>query len=87
MNEIKLIDDHIFKMAAPEEALLFDAFLILDPGLPDKILWQKNVHKAVLQYSRKKLKTEIESVHQKLFSEPVHQSFRQRILGMFSLNS
>jgi hypothetical protein len=37
----------------------------------------------VQQYGRKKLKAEIESVHQQLFGEPLHQTFRQKIMHLF----
>jgi hypothetical protein len=84
LNEIKLIDEHIFKNGSTEDKLLFDAMLILNPALNDKLMWQKKTHSVVLQYSRKKLKAEIESVHQQLFNEPAHQSFRQRILSLFN---
>jgi hypothetical protein len=84
LNEIKLIDDHIFNMNTPEDALVFDAMLIINPGLSNQIMWQKKAHALVQQYGRKKLKAEIEMVHQRLFTEPVNQTFRQKILGLFS---
>jgi hypothetical protein len=84
LNEIKLIDDHIFDKSTCADALLFDAMLILDPGLSNKVMWQKKTHSLIQQYGRKKLKAEIDSVHRKLFDEPEHRSFRQRILGLFS---
>ena len=83
LNEIKQIDDHLFSRGTTEEALLFDAMLLFDPGLSYRVLWQKKAYVLVQQYSRKKLKAEIESVHKQLFSEPVHQSFRQKILNLF----
>jgi hypothetical protein len=84
LNEIKLIDDHIFNQGTHEDALLFDAMLILNPGLSNQIMWQKKAHAMVQQYGRKKLKVEIEAVHRKLFNEPAHKTFRQKILGLFS---
>ncbi len=84
LNEIKLIDERLFKLAAPEDALLFDALLILNPGLQEQVMWQKKTHAVVQQYSRKKLKNELEAVHQKLFNEPEHRSFRERIVRLFS---
>ncbi len=83
LNEIKQIDDHLFSQATVEDALLFDAMLIIDPNLSYKIMWQKRAHQLVQQYSRRTLKAEIESVHQKLFNEPANQSFRQRIMNLF----
>ena len=84
LNEIKLIDDHIFNKNTQEDALMFDAMLILNPGLSNQIMLQKKAHAIVQQYGRKKLKAEIEEVHRQLFSEAAHQTFRQKILGLFS---
>ena len=83
LNEIKLIDDHLFGTAAVEDKLLLDALLILDAGMSVKIEQQKKIHFFIQQYSRKKMKAEIEAVHRQLFNEPLHQSFRQKILGLF----
>jgi hypothetical protein len=83
LNEIKLIDGYIFNSNSPEDALLLDALLILNPELPGQIVWQKTAHAMVQQYSRKKLRAEIETAHQRLFNEPAHQSFKQRILNIF----
>jgi len=83
LNNIKLIDDHLFNKGSIEDRLLFDAMLIIDPTLSDRTSWQQKTHALVQQYSRKKLKAEIESAHQQLFTQPEHQSFRQRILRFF----
>jgi len=83
LNEIKLIDGYIFNNNPTEDTLLFDALLIINPQLSGQVVWQKKTHVIVQQYSRKKLKAEIESVHQKLFSQPSHRNFRQKIWSIF----
>ncbi len=83
LNEIKLIDDHLFGTCTTEDALLFDALLILDTSLPEKVALQKATHTIINQYGRKMLKAEIETVHRQLFSQPEHRSFRQKILSLF----
>ncbi len=83
LNEIKLIDGYIFNNNPVEDALLFDAMLIIDPALSDQIVWQKKTHAIVRQYSRKQLKAEIELAHQKLFNQPEHINFTQKILSFF----
>ena len=83
LNEIELIDGYIFNNSSTEDALLFDAMLIINPALSNQIAWQKRTHAMVQQYSRKKLKAEIETVHQKLFNEPAHKNFKQKILSFF----
>jgi hypothetical protein len=84
LNEIKQIDEHILKLAAPDEALLFEARLILNPALSGKVEWQRQAHHYISRYSRKALKSEIQSVHQQLFTLPRHARFRQRIFSLFS---
>jgi hypothetical protein len=84
LNDIKLIDEHLFNSGSPEDGLLFDAMLILNPVFKDDITWQKKAHQVVRMYSRKKLKVEIETVHRQLFNEPKHRNFRQRVLSFFS---
>lgn len=83
LNEIRLIDGYIFNNNPAEDALLLDAMLIVNPALSGQIIWQKRAHIMLMQYSRKKLMAEIESVHQKLFSEPAHKNFRQKISSFF----
>jgi hypothetical protein len=50
----------------------------------DKMHWQQKTYQIIRQYSRGQLKQEIEAVHQKLFTEPEHLNFRQRIKKLFS---
>lgn len=84
MNEIKQIEDHLFKTDAGEDAVVFEAKLILDAGLHEKLLWQKSVYALVNEYGRGKLKKELEAVHRKLFHEPEHESFRKKIFNIFT---
>jgi len=83
LNEIKLIDDHLFNTGTTEDELLFDAMLILNPALQSQVMWQKKSHFIVQQYSRKKLRAEIKAAHQKLFNENRYKTFRNRIMHFF----
>ncbi len=83
LNEIKLIDDHLLGKGSHEDALLFDAMLILDNSLAEKVMWQKQTIVAVNHYGRKKLKGEIEAVHRQLFTDDKHRTFRQMIMAFF----
>ena len=83
LNEIELIDDHLSGRLEPGEQLLFEAKVIVDPKLADDLYWQRRTLALVKLYGRKTLRAEIESVHQQLFSQPAHQSFRHRILKLF----
>lgn len=80
--EIQQIETHLLR-PDHEEALVFEARLILEPALQEKLLWQQKTYALVHEYGRRKLRTEIETVHQKLFREPAHESFRKKILQIF----
>ncbi|MDB5123900.1 MAG: hypothetical protein JWP94_2029 [Mucilaginibacter sp.] len=83
LNKVEQIDDHIFSRGTTEDRLIFEAMLILDPALKSQVSWQKNALDFVQHYGRKKMKAEIESVHRRLFNEPVHRRFRNKILNLF----
>ena len=67
----------------PAEKLVFEAELILQPGLAETLAWQKQAYAMVSQYSRRQLKREIEAVQQKLFTAGEHRGFREKILALF----
>ncbi|MCS3796971.1 hypothetical protein [Niastella sp. OAS944] len=84
LNDIKHIDDYLLQYAGKADRALFEARLILQPALQENLAWQQKTYDIIEQYSRRRLKEEIESVHQQLFTEPEHISFRSKILGIFS---
>lgn len=67
----------------PSEKLVFEAELILRPQLADTLAWQQQVYAMVTHYSRKQLKAEMETVHQRLFTTAAHVGFREKILALF----
>ena len=83
LNEIAQIEDHLLQRHTPGAALLFEAQILLDADLRDKVSSQQQVYRLIQQYSRKQLKHEIEAVHQQLFTRPEHLSFRQKIARLF----
>jgi len=83
LNDTKLTDDYLLHYAGESDRALFEARLLLQPALRDNLLWQQKTYAIIRQYSRLQLKGEIESVHQLLFNEPEHISFRQKIMALF----
>jgi hypothetical protein len=83
LNEIKQIEDHLLRLAPPEDSLVFEAKMILDSDLHHRVLLQQQTYALVKQYGRKTLKAEIEAVHQHIFSNPAHQTFVDKILSLF----
>jgi hypothetical protein len=83
-NETERIEMHLFGSADTGSTLLFEANLLLDAGLADRILWQQKTYRIVQNYGRLQLKKEIEAVHQQLFTMQRHLSFSRKIRLLFT---
>jgi hypothetical protein len=83
-NETRQIEAHILGTANTGDALLFEAKLMLDNDLADKLIWQQKAYATIQQFGRRQLKKEIEQVHQQLFTQAAHISFADRIRRLFS---
>lgn len=83
MNETQHIEQYLNRALAPEDHLLMEAQLIIDPTLRDKVLWQERSHLLIKAYSRKQIRSEIEKAHQRLFSESRFSAFRKKIQHIF----
>ncbi|MDB5017862.1 MAG: hypothetical protein JWQ84_2694 [Mucilaginibacter sp.] len=81
--ETEQIEAHLLQLSAPGDMLVFEAKLLLDAGLHEKLQWQKETYSLVQTYGRSQLKKEIEAVHQKLFSADEYKSFSQKIRSFF----
>jgi hypothetical protein len=83
LNNIKEIDNHVLGLASPQDSLLFEARMIINPELKLDVAWHRQTLTLVQQYGRKQLRADIEAVHNQLFTQPQHLSFRQSILRFF----
>lgn len=82
-NDSKLIDDYLMGKLTSEDSLLFESRRILDPVLNLKVSLQKKAHRFVKLYARKKLKAELEQIHEKLFRHPDKEFYIRKILQLF----
>jgi len=82
--EAEQIDAHLMRLSEPGDTLVFEARLLLEPDLKDKLFWQQKTHNIIRRYGREQLKGEIDAVHQKLFNDRQHIGFRQKIARLFS---
>lgn len=83
LNNIKQTDDYLNGRLSVPEALLFEARLLTDAELADDVHWHKQTLRLVHKHGRNNLRGVIENVHQMLFTQPLHQSFKQKILQLF----
>lgn len=84
LNELRLIEHYLLSDKKDGESFLLEAKMILQPELTQQVYWQNKTYQMVRDYGRKQLKTEIDNIHEKLFNTDAHQSFRQKVMRLFS---
>jgi hypothetical protein len=82
-SDTRLIENYIQKQLPPSDQLVFEARLLLSPELSETLKWQQQVQQLVKLHGRKQLKAQIKLVEQKVFTEPAHQTFRDRLYRLF----
>ena len=83
-KKTKQLDDYLQQQMRPEEALLLEAQLVLEPELRDALGWQRRTHVLVRAYGRQQLRREIQLAQQKVFHQPKYHLFQQAIHRLFS---
>jgi hypothetical protein len=84
LNEIKQAEDFLSGNLKPAELLIFRARLLVDPRLRMHVSLLKKTYTLIRLYGREKLRSEITSVHNRMFSDPDRILFQQKILQLFS---
>jgi hypothetical protein len=79
------IEAYLSQRTEPGDALVFEAKLLLNAKLREKMQWQQEAYRMVKLYGRGQLKQQIEAVHEKLFTQPEHLSFSQKIKRLFTI--
>ena len=83
MSETILIERYLGGELLPLEKQSFKARLLQSPRLRLRMYFQKKVHFLVKLYHRKKLRAELEVLHEELFSNPEKSQFRENIHQIF----
>lgn len=85
-DDTRHIDRYLNNELSKEEKILFEEQLVLDSRFKLNVGLLKQIHSLIKLYGRKKMKAEIGKVHDKLFQNPVHIVFQQRIQQLFKDN-
>ena len=83
-KEIEEIEKYLLGKFRGEEKLLFEARMLLSRSLRKNVFYQNMAYRFIRFFYRRKLKREIESFHQNLFSDPAKAEFQQKILQHFN---
>ncbi|NUO02362.1 MAG: hypothetical protein HUU01_17285 [Saprospiraceae bacterium] len=82
-NNTKLIEQYLQGKLPVSRQIAFEARLLLQPKLRMDLYFQKKTYRLVQLYHRKKLKEELETVHQQIFSDPDKVDFQENIYRLF----
>jgi hypothetical protein len=83
LNNIREIERYVEGTMEPNEILFFEEKMRCDPSLKVNVSLHEKVLAFIRMYHRKKLKTELEEVHQRLFNDPARVTFRESVMRIF----
>jgi len=83
LNNIREIERYIEGTMDRYDAVLFEEKMRNDSLLRLNVSLQEKVLAIVRMYHRKKLKMELEEVHERIFNDPEKVTFRERVMGIF----
>lgn len=83
LDKMQAVEACLLGQASSEQRLLFEANMLLDPMLREDVHWQRQTYRIIREYGRERLRSELEQVHQTLFTASQHRKFRNKILAFF----
>jgi hypothetical protein len=86
LTRLAAIEEFISGEVSSENKILFEANLILDKELVIDVRHQKQAYQIIRLFCRQTLRSELENIHENLFTEPKNKPFRDRILKIFQKN-
>ena len=70
LNELALIDSYLLRQLNEEETRTFEAGLLMDEALAEKVTAQRTAHRLIRLYGRNEERRRLESIYQRLQGEP-----------------
>lgn len=83
LNEIKQIEDYLSGRMVTSDMTLFEASLVTNKSLKQKVDWQRQTYDLVKSYGRRKLGAEISMVEDKVFTDRKFTRFQKSVLQIF----
>lgn len=83
LNEIKLIADYLDGNLNPDDRLVFEARLLLEPELSLNVSLQKQIYLGLEEYHHQRIKAALSNWHDEIMANPGKINLRNRILNLF----
>ena len=84
LREIQQIEAYLQGSLEEQQVKDFQIQLLLDPELQKKVALQEEVYAQIRWFGRKKLKAELQNLHQALYHTPDRKPFWQKIMNIFT---
>ena len=84
LHEIQQVENYLFGRMSVQEHQDFKVRLLVNPHQQEEVDAQKASYVLIKAYGRKKLKAELNAVHEKLFTRPEKKWFRELIKNIFT---
>lgn len=83
LHKLQKIEQYLLQKDDTEDRLLFAAQMIIDSDLAENVALQMETYATIKAYGRQKLKQELETIHQQLFTQTKYQRFSKKIMALF----
>ena len=83
LTETAQIEAHVLQRSDPGDELVFEARLLLEPTLAEKVEWQKEAYRMIKIYGRRQLKKKLKAYTENCSAKKQHKSFSQKIRSFF----
>lgn len=83
-NNSRLIESYLSGTLSKAGRIFFETQLLVNSNLRHDLLFQRKTMQLVKMYHRKKLKEELEDLHQEIFRDSGHRAFRNSVLNLFN---
>lgn len=84
LNEIKEIEQHLMGNTPSDVALVFEAKVLTQPALRMHVHLQQKISRLVKLFHRKRMKQDLDKMHDQIFTDPLKSKFRQQITQLFN---
>jgi hypothetical protein len=83
-TNVSEIENYLFGKLDTPSKLVFEAKLLINPVLKLNVESQRRLYSIIRLTGRRKLKSELEQIHSRLFSDPKRNIFQQGIHQLFN---
>lgn len=81
--EVEQIEQWLYSQDDPQDHLLFEARLQLEPELGEKVKDQQLTYELIRRMGRNRFRDEIKGVEKRLFTNNLYRAFQERISSIF----